>query len=100
MAGTQEQPGLMPRAINDLFKISKNDDEKNWKFSMTYVEIYNERIKDLLNPGQADLDVRECPKRGNVSRTDRTAARAGGRLPMGRAPSRRAVVGLRAVHVA
>ena len=66
MAGTQESPGVMPRAINDLFKIARASDEMTWKFSLTYVEIYNERIKDLLNPGQGDLDVRECPKRGNV----------------------------------
>ena len=66
MAGTQESPGVMPRAISDLFKIARSADEMSWKFSLTYVEIYNERIKDLLNPGRADLDVRECPKRGNV----------------------------------
>ena len=66
MAGTQEQPGVMPRAINDLFKIAKQNDELQWRFTMTYIEIYNERIKDLLNPGTADLDVRECPKRGNI----------------------------------
>ena len=66
MAGTQEAPGVMPRAISDLFKIAKQSDDLSWSFKVTYVEIYNERIKDLLNPGQADLDVRECPKRGNV----------------------------------
>ena len=63
-----QAPGVMPRAINDLFKIAKASDDMNWKFSLTYVEIYNERIKDLLNPSHADLDVRECPKRGNVRR--------------------------------
>jgi hypothetical protein len=56
----------MPRAIHDLFKLAKASDEMNWRFSLTYVEIYNERIKDLLNPGHTGLDVRECPKRGNV----------------------------------
>ena len=66
MAGSQESPGVMPRAISDLFKIAKTKDEFNWRFTMTYVEIYNERIKDLLNPGSAELDVRECPKRGNI----------------------------------
>ena len=66
MAGTQEAPGVMPRAISDLFKIAKKKDEFNWRFTMTYVEIYNERIKDLLNPNSAELDVRECPKRGNI----------------------------------
>ena len=31
---------------------------------VTYVEIYNEKIKDLLNPSDANLDVREVPSRG------------------------------------
>ena len=35
MAGSQEQPGIMPRAINDLFKIAKADDDKKWSFSLT-----------------------------------------------------------------
>ena len=31
---------------------------------MQYVEIYNEAIKDLIEPGNASLDVREAPGRG------------------------------------
>ena len=50
MAGTQEAPGVMPRAISDLFKIAKQSDDLSWSFKVTYVEIYNEKIKDLLNP--------------------------------------------------
>ena len=88
MAGTQESPGLMPRAINDLFKIAKSSDDMNWKFSLTYVEIYNERIKDLLNPGQSDLDVRECPKRGNVraARRRTTSPIGVGHVPQAASP--------------
>ena len=66
MAGNEAAPGVMPRAINDLFVIAKQEDDFQWKFSLTYVEIYNERIKDLLNPSEKDLDVREDPKKGNV----------------------------------
>ena len=36
------------------------------QFSLTYIEIYNERCKDLLNPSDRDLDVREDPRKGNV----------------------------------
>ena len=31
---------------------------------MQYVELYNERVSDLLEPSRANLDVRESPKRG------------------------------------
>ena len=41
-----------------------NDDYK-WRFSLVYVEIYNERVKDLLNPmSGCDLDVREDARKG------------------------------------
>ena len=66
MMGSQDAPGVMPRAINDLFAFAKQEDDLTWKFSLTYIEIYNERCKDLLNPSPNDLDVREDPKRGNV----------------------------------
>ena len=38
--------------------------EETYKVSMQYVEIYNEKIKDLLNPSDANLDVREVPSKG------------------------------------
>ena len=66
MAGNAEMPGVMPRAISDLFAIAQREDDFQWRFSLTYIEIYNERIKDLLNPSERDLDVREDPRRGNV----------------------------------
>ena len=51
MTGDAEQPGIMPRAISDLFAASTSTkDDYKWRFSLTYVEIYNERVKDLLNP--------------------------------------------------
>ena len=41
-----------------------NQDEYSTLLRMQYVEIYNEQIKDLLEPSSANLDVREDPKRG------------------------------------
>ena len=40
------------------------DEETLFKVTMQYVEIYNEKIKDLLNPSDANLDVREVPSKG------------------------------------
>ena len=40
------------------------DEETLFKVTMQYVEIYNEQIKDLLNPSDANLDVREVPSKG------------------------------------
>ena len=66
MTGSAEHPGVMPRAIEELFsRAAKEKDELKWRFSLVYVEIYNERVKDLLNPmSGVDLDVREDARKG------------------------------------
>ena len=44
---------------------SGEHDDYKWRFSLVYVEIYNERVKDLLNPmSGCDLDVREDARKG------------------------------------
>ena len=49
MVGEGEKWGIMVRAISDLFKIiSQDDKEKKFVIKISYVEIYNEIIKDLL----------------------------------------------------
>eukprot|EP00965_Chrysotila_dentata_P242624 6204967-Pleurochrysis_carterae.AAC.2 len=65
MMGTAEAPGVMPRAVGDLFDMAAEDDDNDWRFAITYVEIYNERVKDLLSPSsKVDLEVREDAKKG------------------------------------
>ena len=55
---------------------SDDEDEMDFRLSMQYVEIYNEKIKDLLNPSDANLDVREVPSRGTyvAGATDKTVS--------------------------
>ena len=31
MLGSPEEPGVMPRAINDIFTLAKAEDDFNWK---------------------------------------------------------------------
>jgi len=64
MTGNLEHAGVIPLTLVDLFELIKDDDEMDFKVSMQYVEIYNEKIKDLLNPSDANLDVREVPSKG------------------------------------
>ncbi|ORY66735.1 kinesin-domain-containing protein, partial [Neocallimastix californiae] len=47
-----ENQGIIPRAIYELFSIlkSKNSLEYKYKLSVTYLELYNEDLNDLLNP--------------------------------------------------
>lgn len=60
MLGTDEEPGIMARALNDLFQEMERTSEDNiYKVSMSYLEIYNEMIRDLLSPSTGYLDLRE-----------------------------------------
>jgi hypothetical protein len=55
MTGTMESPGIMVLILQDLFKaIQERRSEKEFSIKMSYVEIYNEVILDLLIPNARD----------------------------------------------
>ncbi|XP_076855748.1 kinesin-like protein KIF19 isoform X2 [Brachyhypopomus gauderio] len=63
MLGTDKEPGIYVRTLNDLFKaIEETSDDMQYSVSMSYLEIYNEMIRDLLNPASGFLDLREDSK--------------------------------------
>uniref|UniRef100_A0A8C4T502 Kinesin-like protein KIF19 n=1 Tax=Erpetoichthys calabaricus TaxID=27687 RepID=A0A8C4T502_ERPCA len=63
MLGTDEEPGIYVQTLNDLFKaIEETSDDMKYSVSMSYLEIYNEMIRDLLNPSSGFLDLREDAK--------------------------------------
>ncbi|XP_069786281.1 kinesin-like protein KIF19 isoform X2 [Narcine bancroftii] len=65
MLGTDNEPGIYVRTLNDLFKcIEETNDDMECTVSMSYLEIYNEMIRDLLNPLSGFLDLREDSKGG------------------------------------
>ncbi|XP_049286924.1 kinesin-like protein Klp98A isoform X2 [Anopheles funestus] len=63
MMGTPEAQGLIPRICRSLFARMKLGQEEGtgYKTQCSYLEIYNERVKDLLGPSSAGhgLRVRE-----------------------------------------
>ncbi|XP_050967604.1 kinesin-like protein KIF1A isoform X21 [Labeo rohita] len=70
MMGRQEkdQQGIIPLLCEDLFtKINDNNTDNNMSYSVevSYMEIYCERVRDLLNPkNKGNLRVREHPLLG------------------------------------
>jgi hypothetical protein len=66
MMGTPELPGVIPLTVDELFAhIRDAAEDYQVGVNMQYVEIYNESIKDLLEPARnQNLDVRESPKDG------------------------------------
>lgn len=81
MSGTREEPGVIPLSINEIFNRIDNSDKNtfNYEIKCSYLEIYNERIFDLLNIDQfnnpqnsignninnsAELKIRDVPNFG------------------------------------
>ncbi|XP_078510363.1 kinesin-like protein KIF19 isoform X1 [Lissotriton helveticus] len=63
MLGTDYEPGIYVRTLNDLFRaIEETSDDMDYEVSMSYLEIYNEMIRDLLTPSLGYLDLREDSK--------------------------------------
>ncbi|CAL1579673.1 unnamed protein product [Knipowitschia caucasica] len=64
----QDQQGIIPLLCEDLFtKISDTniDNNKSYSVEVSYMEIYCERVRDLLNPkNKGNLRVREHPLMG------------------------------------
>lgn len=74
MQGTMTSPGVIPLAITDIFSYIRETPHREFLLRVSYLEIYNEKIHDLLagpvggtGPGggqQDEIKLREDPKRG------------------------------------
>ncbi|KAI0014848.1 kinesin motor domain-containing protein [Xylariomycetidae sp. FL0641] len=52
ITGTTQMPGIIFLTMQELFeKIADRSDEKHTEITLSYLEIYNETIRDLLVPG-------------------------------------------------
>ncbi|XP_044509375.1 kinesin-like protein KIN-7D, mitochondrial [Mangifera indica] len=59
MHGDQTSPGIIPLAIKDVFSIIQDTPGREFLLRVSYLEIYNEVINDLLDPTGQNLRVRE-----------------------------------------
>ncbi|CAG9133380.1 unnamed protein product [Plutella xylostella] len=57
---THTMTGMMGRALSHLFSaIDESGNPQGYEVKMSYLEIYNENIKDLLNPTSGHLELRD-----------------------------------------
>jgi kinesin family protein 22 len=73
MQGTEQDPGLIPRVAERLLRLvaeeeckvnsSSSSSSLSYSISVSYLEIYNEKVFDLLRPGSSDLPIREDASR-------------------------------------
>ncbi|KAJ3311297.1 Kinesin-like protein kif19 [Boothiomyces sp. JEL0838] len=67
MMGTETKPGIMYLTLNTIFqRISdkSNNDGGKYKISISYLELYNEKIRDLLINKSENLELQEDPSKG------------------------------------
>ncbi|KAI1850613.1 hypothetical protein JX266_003895 [Neoarthrinium moseri] len=68
MMGYGKEHGIIPKICQDMFqRITQLQEDKTLKCTVevSYLEIYNERVRDLLNPStKGNLKVREHPSTG------------------------------------
>ncbi|KAB5588892.1 hypothetical protein CTheo_7668 [Ceratobasidium theobromae] len=50
LSGSDDQPGIIPRAMRDVFGYIKKHPDREFLLRASYLEIYNEQIYDLLAP--------------------------------------------------
>ncbi|XP_026720550.1 kinesin-like protein KIF18B isoform X2 [Athene cunicularia] len=66
MLGSEESPGIMYLTMVELYKrIEARKEEKSCEVLVSYQEVYNEQIHDLLEP-KGPLAIREDPEKGVV----------------------------------
>ncbi|KNC76730.1 hypothetical protein SARC_10787 [Sphaeroforma arctica JP610] len=67
MLGTETEPGVMVLTIQELYRrMEENASEKTYEISVTYVEVYNEILNDLMEPSKKNLPLREDKEQGMV----------------------------------
>ncbi|XP_022766846.1 kinesin-like protein KIN-7K, chloroplastic isoform X1 [Durio zibethinus] len=59
MQGDQRSPGIIPLAVKDAFSIIQETPNREFLLRVSYLEIYNEVVNDLLNPAGQNLRIRE-----------------------------------------
>ena len=69
MIGSEQEPGIMVRVMDDLYKHSAQQAKQQGivcKVTVSFLEVYNENIRDLLSDVEEYLDLREDPMKGPV----------------------------------
>lgn len=65
MTGSKSSPGICPRFFKELFdRVDSLADKYSCTLQISFFELYNEKLLDLLEPKNQDLQIREDRNRG------------------------------------
>ena len=63
--GNKEEPGIMSHMVYDQFSMKDQvQNEKIVTFKISYIEVYNEILRDLQTSVDKPVDIREDPAKG------------------------------------
>ncbi|KAJ1929618.1 hypothetical protein IWQ60_000995 [Tieghemiomyces parasiticus] len=64
MYGIPEEPGIIDLSLRRIFERIEQTPDREYLLRVSFLEIYNEVITDLLNPHKTHLRIHEHPTRG------------------------------------
>lgn len=65
MLGSPTRPGIMMLTLLDLFsEVANQRKRRHFEVKCSFLEVYNENVRDLLRPDADYLDIREDPVKG------------------------------------
>lgn len=70
MEGNRDAPGMIPLAVQQIFETAHRlASERQWMFTFeaSYLEIYNETLRDLIEDGDKSLDIKHQNNKTAVS---------------------------------
>ncbi|KAH6569061.1 hypothetical protein BASA62_005099 [Batrachochytrium salamandrivorans] len=83
MMGDRSEPGIILLAISNVFRYISMNQDNEFLLRVSYLEIYNEIIRDLLDPANVNLKIHETANRdifvGNLSENVVSSASQGNR---------------------
>ncbi|SPO36055.1 related to Kinesin-7a motor protein [Pseudozyma flocculosa] len=100
MSGTDAEPGVIPRAVQQVFKTIEQEPGREFLLRVSYLEIYNETLKDLLAPLGAAGGVTEgmrpaSPTKGGSTHSAGSSQSSSLRIVEDQKSSRVVITGLR-----
>eukprot|EP01063_Lacrimia_lanifica_P025856 TRINITY_DN3387_c0_g6_i1.p1 TRINITY_DN3387_c0_g6~~TRINITY_DN3387_c0_g6_i1.p1 ORF type:complete len:835 (+),score=378.14 TRINITY_DN3387_c0_g6_i1:91-2595(+) len=68
MLGAPDNPGVAPRLVDYLFEMLEKKQKKGWKYEthISFMEIYNEKVKDLLTQIKIDVKGKDKKKKSDA----------------------------------
>jgi hypothetical protein len=64
MKGSREEPGIIPQSVFEVFNMIRQTMDREFIVRVSYMEIYNEVIMDLLEPENKNLKIHEDLQKG------------------------------------